>query len=64
MNEHLQAYIKQIVDQTEITSAEKKELESEIGDHLLLLTEEYILKGYTEEEAVKMAIQVFALYTL
>jgi len=59
LNKELKNYIKHIVEQTDMSDVEKRELESELQDHLLLLTEEYIVDGYSEEEAIKLATQAF-----
>jgi len=59
LNKELKNYIKHIVEQTDMSDVEKRELESELQDHLLLLTEEYIIDGHSEEEAIKLATQAF-----
>jgi glycopeptide antibiotics resistance protein len=59
VNKLFETYIQEIIKNTETTGLEKRELEAEIEEHLLLLTEEYLQKGLTEKEAITMAIKDF-----
>jgi glycopeptide antibiotics resistance protein len=59
VNKLVQKYIKETLNKAEVTGNEKEELEIELSEHLMLLTNEYLQKGLTEEEAVKFAIRDF-----
>lgn len=58
MNE-IQDYINSILKDIPIDSKERKDIEDEIKDHLMLSEQEYIIKGYSEKEANKMSIKRF-----
>lgn len=52
-------YIHSILENNGFNEASKIELECEFNDHLTMLKDEYLSKGYSEEEAVKLAIKAF-----
>ena len=54
-----ETYIRKLLDERGINEQDKKELYYEIKDHLMLLKNEYIRKGLSEEEAVKLSIKDF-----
>lgn len=57
--EKFKSYIDSITKELSCTASEKQELAEEFADHLYLLKQEYIEKGFMEEEAVNMAIHTF-----
>lgn len=59
MDKKLAAYISEIVSGLDCDETEKKDLQEEMGQHLLLLKEEYMGKGLSETEAVDTAIRCF-----
>lgn len=54
-----ETYIKKLLDERGINEQDKEELYYEIKDHLILLKNEYLSKGISEEEAVKLSIKDF-----
>lgn len=58
MNE-FKDYIDSILDDILIDSKNKKDMADEIEDHLKLSKQEYMIKGYSENEAIEMAIKSF-----
>jgi hypothetical protein len=54
-----EVYIKEILDERGINEHDKKDLEFEIKDHLMLLKNEYLDKGLSENEAIKLSIKDF-----
>ncbi|WP_027084845.1 VanZ family protein [Cohnella panacarvi] len=55
----VQTYVKEIVAKMKTDDREKMELELELTDHLTLLKNDYVSKGYTEQDAEKCAIYDF-----
>lgn len=55
----IQAYIHQICSEIPLSSREKEDLAAEFEDHLQLLKQEYIDKGYSEEVSEKCVIYDF-----
>lgn len=53
------AYIKELLDERGINEQDKKDLEFEIKDHLMLLENEYLIKGLSEKDAIKLSIKDF-----
>lgn len=58
MNE-FKDYIDSIINDIAIDSKSKKDIADEIDDHLKLSKQEYINKGYSQKEAIGMAIKSF-----
>ncbi|KNF10084.1 hypothetical protein CLPU_1c02490 [Gottschalkia purinilytica] len=58
----LERYVKKILDDRGINKKDKEELSIEILDHLLMLKNEYLEKGYDEKKATKKAIVDFGQY--
>ncbi|MBU3156437.1 permease prefix domain 1-containing protein [Clostridium estertheticum] len=54
-----EVYIKDILNERGINEHDKKDLEFEIKDHLILLKNEYLDKGLSENEAIKLSIKDF-----
>jgi hypothetical protein len=54
-----EAYIKELLSERGINEHDKKDLEFEIEDHLLLLKNEYVDKGLSEKDAIKSSIKDF-----
>lgn len=52
-------YIKNLLNERGINEQDKEDLYYEIKDHLMLLKNEYISKGLSEGESVKLAIKQF-----
>jgi glycopeptide antibiotics resistance protein len=52
-------YINSILSGTTTDSKKRGDIADEVEDHLKLLKQEYIDKGYTEEEAIEMAMKSF-----
>ncbi|WP_366923105.1 VanZ family protein [Metallumcola ferriviriculae] len=52
-------YIEEILNNVSCPKEEKEDLKAELFDHLMLLKEEYLKKGYDEKEAVDLAIKDF-----
>lgn len=52
-------YIDSIVNKLQCCNEEKEDLKEEFKDHLNLLKEEYKVKGYSDEQAVKLSIMDF-----
>ncbi|NNU75584.1 permease prefix domain 1-containing protein [Clostridium estertheticum] len=53
------SYIKELLDERGINECDKKDLEFEIRDHLMLLENEYLNKGLSEKDAIKLSIRDF-----
>ncbi|WP_425449281.1 VanZ family protein [Dethiothermospora halolimnae] len=49
-------YIDKVLDKLQCDSNDKDELREEFKDHLNLLKEEYLNKGYEEDDAIKLSI--------
>lgn len=54
-----ETYIKKLLNERGINEQDKEELYYEIKDHLMLLKNEYLSKGLSEEEAIKLSIHDF-----
>ncbi|GAB6150432.1 permease prefix domain 1-containing protein [Clostridium novyi] len=52
-------FIDDFLDTSGINDFDKKDLKDEIKDHLMLLKLDYINKGYSENEAIKLSIKDF-----
>lgn len=52
-------YIKELLSERGINEDDKRDLEFEIKDHLLLLKNEYLDKGLSEKDATKLSIKDF-----
>ncbi|MFD1040158.1 permease prefix domain 1-containing protein [Virgibacillus byunsanensis] len=59
MEEKFEVYINNMTNKLDCSEAEKAEVTEEIQDHLLLLKEEFIRNGYSEEQAVDLSITAF-----
>ncbi|AFS79343.1 hypothetical protein Curi_c23410 [Gottschalkia acidurici 9a] len=59
MSTELEIYIKKLLDKRGINDQDKEDLYYEIKDHLMLLKNEYLSKGLSEDEAVKLSIKDF-----
>lgn len=59
LDKNIETYINQIVSELSCDSKEKKEIADEMLDHLILLKNEYIEKGFTVEEATNEALRSF-----
>ncbi|WP_053956431.1 VanZ family protein [Inediibacterium massiliense] len=57
--ENFEKYIEHLLEKLECTKSEKEDLQSELLDHLNLLKKEYMQKGYSEQNAIDMAINDF-----
>ncbi len=53
------SFVKSIIKDIKISNRQKKEIAEEFIDHLHMLKQEYINKGYSQEEAVRIAIENF-----
>lgn len=53
------AYISELLNERGINDQDKEDLKYEIMDHLILLKDEYLKKGLSEQEAEKSAIKDF-----
>lgn len=53
------SFVKSIIKDIKISNKQKEEIAEEFKDHLHMLKQEYVNKGYSEEEAVKIAIENF-----
>ncbi|MBX4260388.1 hypothetical protein KTC96_22725 (plasmid) [Clostridium estertheticum] len=53
------SYIKELLDERGINENDKKDLEFEIKDHLMLLKNEYLDRGLSEKDAIKSSIEDF-----
>ncbi|MCB2342500.1 permease prefix domain 1-containing protein [Clostridium estertheticum] len=54
-----EVYVKDILNERGINEHDKKDLAFEIEDHLMLLKNEYLDKGLSENEAIKLSIKDF-----
>lgn len=52
-------YIKELLNERGINENDKKDLEFEIKDHLMLLKNEYLDKGVAEQQAIELSIKDF-----
>ncbi|MCM3412683.1 VanZ family protein [Metabacillus litoralis] len=59
MGESIETYIKRIITTLKCSEEEKNEIEEEMRDHLYLLMNDYLAEGYSENEAIKKAINIF-----
>lgn len=59
MDKLIETYIKQIVGELDCGEKEKSEIAEEMKSHLLLLKDEYILQGFSDEDSTKKALQIF-----
>lgn len=57
--DEFKSYIDSILKGANIDGKDKKELEDEIKDHLQLLKKEYLVKGYSEEDARDLSVKAF-----
>ncbi|MBU5483606.1 hypothetical protein KQI86_04640 [Clostridium sp. MSJ-11] len=55
-------FINKILENSGINDHDKEELKFEFYDHLMLLKEEYIEKGYCEREAISRSISDFGMH--
>lgn len=55
----IEAYVEQIVSKLACSRKDREEIRVEMTDHLLMLKKDYIEKGYSEEKAIEIAIQLF-----
>jgi len=54
-----EAFIKELLNERGINEYDRKDLEFEIKDHLMLLKNDYLDKGLSEKEAIKLSIKDF-----
>lgn len=54
-----ETFIKGLLNQRGINEQDKKDLQFEIEDHLLLLKKEYLDEGLSEQDAIKLSIKDF-----
>lgn len=59
MDKKFESYIDQIVKGLDCDKAEKQEISDEIRDHLILLKQEHIEQGFTDEQATSKALVSF-----
>ncbi|MFB7142336.1 VanZ family protein [Gottfriedia sp. NPDC056225] len=59
MDKTIETYLNQIVNELNCDEKEKREIADEMNDHLNLLKNEYIERGFTDEEAIQNAIKSF-----
>lgn len=59
MDNNLETYIKQIVNGLNCSEIEKSEIAEEIQDHLLLLKNDYIEQGFSDQDASQKALEIF-----
>ena len=59
MDKNIETYIENIVSELNCSEEEKSETAEEIKDHLILLKNEYIEQGFSDEEATQKALQSF-----
>lgn len=53
------SYIYSILNDLKISRKQKEEISEEFNDHLEMLKQEYVNKGFVEDEAIKKAIESF-----
>ncbi len=59
MSSKINQYITRIVNQTDCSTAERQEMYDEMYDHLTLIQNDYMEKGYSKQESEEMAIRAF-----
>lgn len=59
MDKRIETYISKIVSRLNCNEEEKEEIIDEMRDHLYLLKNEYVLQGFTEEDAAQKALDSF-----
>ncbi|WP_054706345.1 permease prefix domain 1-containing protein [Bacillus sp. JCM 19041] len=59
MSSKIDAYLQRIINQTDCTKHERKDMYEEMHGHLTMLRQEYIDEGYTKKEAEEMAMKEF-----
>jgi hypothetical protein len=59
MEKEFEVYIAKIVKRLDCNEREREEVAEEIQDHLTLLKREFLEKGISENDAVKLAISTF-----
>lgn len=52
-------FIDDLLNQRGITKEDKEDLKTELLDHVVLLKEEYLVKGYNDNEAINLALNDF-----
>ncbi|MBS5938766.1 MAG: hypothetical protein KIC47_15470 [Clostridium sp.] len=57
--DRLNEFINDLLSERGITKDDKEDLKIELLDHIILLKQEYIEKGYDEEEAIELALKNF-----
>lgn len=57
--DRVESYIKELLYERGINEHDKKDLEFEIKDHLMLLKNEYLDKGLSEKDAIELSIKDF-----
>ena len=57
--DRINKFIDDLLSERGITKDDRKDLEIELLDHMMLLKEEYIEAGYNESEAIELAIKNF-----
>lgn len=59
MEKEFEIYISEVVEKLDCSKEEQSEIAEEIQDHLMLLKREFLEKGYSVDDAVKLAISTF-----
>lgn len=59
MSSRIDAYLQRIVNQTDCTKAERKDMYEEMHGHLTILRQDYMNRGYSEKEAEDFAMRAF-----
>lgn len=59
MEKEFEIYVGKVVKKLECSEEEKSDVSEELQDHLILLKREFLEKGYSEVDAVKLAISAF-----
>lgn len=59
MEKRFEIYVNEVVNKLDCSEKEKLEIAEEMNDHLVLLKREFIEKGFSEGDAVELAISTF-----
>ena len=59
LDKNIETYINQVVSELSCDLNEKKDIADELRDHLILLKNEYIEQGFSDEEAIQKALRIF-----
>lgn len=59
MSSRIDGYLLRIVNQTDCTKEERKDMYEEMHGHLTMLQQEYIERGYSKKEAEEIAMKEF-----